>query len=171
MSNYSHKLVNWFNEDISTESDHIQKFKKLHDFMRFYESHLRIMHWNSAGEEFNDNHVNITEKYYEMISKHIDEIAEIMGIFNIFPDGYVEVCSVVNFDNTGIHIDANKYYTRAESIEVIDKIFGHLIELFVDVLKEGIIEDPKYAGVKSTLEDILYQYTFQKDYINKRRTI
>ena len=163
--------VDWFNENEDKNDTFSQNFKKLHDFMRFYESHLRIMHWNSAGEEFNDGHVNITEKYYEMISKHIDEIAEIMGIFNIFPDGYVEVCSVVNFDNTGIHIDANKYYTRAESIEVIDKIFGHLIELFVDVLKEGIIEDPKYAGVKSTLEDILYQYTFQKDYINKRRTM
>lgn len=169
MSIYSHKLM--FNENSTVESTHIEKFKKLHDFMRFYESHFRILHWNSAGEEFNDGHVNITEEYYDMISKHIDEIAEIMGIFNIFPDGYVEVCSVVNSENTGVHIDSTKYYTRAESIEVIDKIFGHLIELFVDVLKEGIIEDPKYAGVKSTLEDILYQYTFQKDYINKRRTM
>lgn len=160
--------VDWFDEN---ENDTFsQNFKKLHDFMRFYESHFRILHWNSAGEEFNDSHVNITEKYYEMISKHIDEIAEIMGIFNIFPDGYVEVCSVVNFDNS-VHIDSTKYYTRAESIEVIDKIFGHLIKLFVDVLKENIINDLRYAGVKSTLEDILYQYTFQREYINKRRTM
>jgi hypothetical protein len=48
-------------------------------------------------------------------------------------------------------------------------MFGDIIEILEDILENGDEDLEMNAGVKSELENILYTFTFQKNYINKRR--
>jgi DNA-binding ferritin-like protein len=144
------------------------KLKLLNAVMRLYESNIRNLHWNSAGEEFNDAHKSITEEYYELLSESIDKIAEIMGIYDIPAPNYVEVITVIrSVEKSYTLIDSSKLYNRGEIIVFIDTMFEDIIELLDDIIENSDIE--MNAGVRSELETILYEFTFQKNYINKRR--
>ena len=146
------------------------KFKLLNAVLRLYETNFRLLHWNAAGEEFNDAHKSITEQYYEMLAGVIDEVSEIMGIFDIFPPNYVEVLDIIKEAETRfIIVESGKLYSRADIIKLTNIMFEDIRTLLVSVLEDYTFEDPINAGVKSKLEDILYRFTFEQQYINKRR--
>ena len=132
------------------------KFKLLNSVLRLYEANIRNLHWNS--------------EYYEMFSDLVDEISEIMGIFDETAPNYVEVLAIIkNSDKDFLVIDSNKLYSRADIIKFMDVMFEDIRVLLVDVLSDYCFEDHMNDGVKSKLEDILYDLTFQQKYINKRR--
>ena len=148
------------------------KFKMLNAVLRLYESNVRLLHWNSAGEEFNDGHKSITEEYYEMFAEVIDQISEIMAIFDILPPNYIEVWDIIKeSDKTYLVVESEKLYTRADAIRIMQVMFRDIIDLLKDVLEDYTFEDTVNAGIKSELENILYKFTFQYGYINKRRGI
>ena len=155
------------NEEVNSPEALATKFKMLNDVMRLYENNFRIMHWNSAGEEFNDGHVNITEKYYDMLAENIDKVSEIMGMLNIFPDGYD--LDTLPEDNRFIRVDSNKYYSRKEAIEISEQMLNDISNLIVIVLEDQIINLPNNAGIKSELETLLYTIQFESRYLNKRK--
>lgn len=155
------------NEEVNSPEALATKFKMLNDVMRLYENNFRIMHWNSTGEEFNDGHVNITEKYYDMLAENIDKVSEIMGMLNIFPDGYD--LDTLPEDNRFIRVDSNKYYSRKEAIEISEQMLNDISNLIVIVLEDQIINLPNNAGIKSELETLLYTIQFESRYLNKRK--
>ena len=146
------------------------KLKLLNAMMRLYESNIRNLHWNAAGEEFNDAHKSITEEYYELMAENIDKTAEILGIYDFLAPNYVEVLLILKSSEKEFKlVESDKLYNRAEIIELIDIMFGDIIEILEDILENGDEDLEMNAGVKSELENILYTFTFQKNYINKRR--
>ena len=93
-----------------------------------------------------------------------------MGIFDETAPNYVEVLAIIkNSDRDFLVIDSNKLYSRADIIKFMDVMFEDIRVLLVDVLSDYCFEDHMNDGVKSKLEDILYDLTFQQKYINKRR--
>lgn len=148
------------------------KFKVLNAVLRLYESNMRNLHWNSAGEEFNDSHKSITEEYYELLAETVDKISEIMAIFEINAPNYVEVLMIIKqCEKSFLVVESTKLYSRADVVRLIDVMFKDIIELIVDVLEDYTFENPANAGVKSELENILYTFTFQQKYINGRKLV
>ena len=145
-------------------------FKKLNSIMRLYESNIRLLHWNTVGEEFNDAHKEITEPYYEMIAKDIDRVAEIMGMLNIMPPNYLEVYAIVKkYKEDYVVIDSNKLYNRSEISDKIGHMFEDITNIIAEILDDDELEDSKQVAIKSELESIMYDFDFQRRYINKRR--
>lgn len=143
----------------------------LNAVMRLHESNIRNLHWNSSGEEFDDAHKVITEEYYELLSTNIDKVSEIMGMLGINPPNYIEVISILKDPNNGQHmvVNSGKLYNRTEIIKTIDTIFSDITDSIVKVLENQDIQDSSNAGIKAELENILYDFDFQRRYINRRR--
>lgn len=145
-------------------------FKLLLSVLRLYESNMRNLHWNSRGEEFNDAHKSITEEYYELLSETIDKVAEIMSMFDIYPPNYSESLSIINSSNRDfLIVKSDILYDRSSIISEVHIMLRDINDLFAMVLSDEKFEDPLNAGIKSELEDILYKFTFEYRYINKRR--
>lgn len=146
------------------------KLKLLNAVMRLHESNIRLLHWNSYGEEFNDSHKAITEEYYELFATNIDKVSEIMGMLDITPPNYIEVIPLIKEENNRyLMVKSDKIYTREEIINILDVIFGDITGLILEVLDEEEIQDPYNTGIKAELESMLYTFDFQRRYINKRR--
>lgn len=147
-------------------------FKKLNSTMRIYESNIRLLHWNTVGEEFNDAHKEITEPYYEMIAKDIDRVSEIMGMINIFPPNYLEVYAIVKkYNENYVVVDSGKLYNRREISEKIGAMFGDITDIISEILDSDDLQSTKQAAIKSELESIMFDFDFQRRYINKRRLL
>ena len=56
----------------------VNKLIKLNAVLRLYHQNFLNLHWNSAGEEFNDAHKGISTDYYELCDKYIDTTAEMI---------------------------------------------------------------------------------------------
>ena len=146
------------------------KIIELNAVMRLYESNFRNLHWNSVGNEFNDAHKEITTEYYELLAGTIDQISEIMAMFGLKAPNYIEVLDILKESSLSYCIvDSNVVYTRADIIKFSDIMLGDICKLLADVLDDEQLEDTINAGIKSELENILYQFTLQYRYINKRR--
>lgn len=146
------------------------KLQILNAVMRLHESNIRNLHWNTAGEEFDDAHKVITEEYYDLFATNIDKISEIMGMLDIPVPNYVQVIDVIKSSNRHfIVVKSDKLYNRGEIITLLDTIFGDITGLILEVLDEDIIQDTINTGIRAELENILYTFDFQKRYINKRR--
>lgn len=148
------------------------KLIELNCILRLYESNFRNLHWNCAGENFDGAHKQITTEYYEMIGTTIDETAEIIAMLGQNAPNYSEAYKIIeSSEKHHLEIDSSKLYTRKDVIQYADVMLNDICELLTEVLEEDIIDDESNAGIKSKLEDILYDYTLQARYINKRRTM
>lgn len=143
----------------------------LNAVLRLYESNFRNLHWNSTGNEFNDAHKSITTDYYDMIGGDVDKIAEIMTMLGQNAPNYIEVVDVIknHQDKNFLIIDTSVLYNREEIIKFSDIMLNDICELLADCLTDEVLSDPMNAGIKSELESILYNYTLESRYINKRR--
>lgn len=147
----------------------MSKLQELDAVLRIYESNFRNLHWNSVGNDFNDSHKSITTEYYEMLSNTIDQVAEMicmLGGGN--PCNYKEALDIVNnLEQERFIVKSSVKYNRAAIISLADKMLTDICELLSDAIQE--INDPIDAGIKSELETMLYNYSLQARYINKRR--
>lgn len=148
------------------------KLIELNSILRMYECNFRNLHWNASGENFDGAHKSITTEYYEMIGTTIDETAEIIAMLGQNAPNYIESIKIIE-ESKKYHviIDSSKLYTRKDVIHYADIMLNDICELLTEVLEEDIIDEDANAGIKSKLEDILYDYTLQARYINKRRTM
>lgn len=146
------------------------KLVELNSILRLYESNFRNLHWNSVGENFDDAHKSMTTDYYEMLSTTIDETAEIIAMLGQNAPNYIEAVKIIE-DSKKYHvlIESNKLYTRKDIIDYTNVMLNDICELLTEVLNDDIIQND--IGIKAKLEGILYDYTLQAKYINKRRTI
>ena len=145
-------------------------FCLLNSVLRLYESNFRNLHWNSAGNEFNDAHKSITTDYYDMIGGDIDKIAEIIAMLGENAPNYIEVLDIIkNQDKNFLIIDSSALYSREEIIKFADIMLNDICILLSCCLESEVLSDPMNAGIKSELESILYNYTLEARYINKRR--
>lgn len=144
------------------------KLVVLDALLRLYEQNFRNLHWNAKGEDFNDSHKSITTEYYEMVSEDVDKIAEILAMLGNNPCNYPQAMEIIsNQQEKYIIVDNNKLYTRAEIIEVSQIMFNDICNLLSASIEE--LNNPLDAGIRSELETLLYNYTLQFRYINKRR--
>ena len=146
-----------------------EKFKLLLSVMRLYESNFRNLHWNSKGMEFDNGHKQISEEYYELYSANIDKVAEIMGMFGINPDNYIDTVIYLTENKKYLMIDTSILYSRDDIVKAADIMLGDTCRLIAEVLKLEELEDTINAGIKSSLESILEEFTLQYRYINKRK--
>jgi len=144
------------------------KLVVLDALLRLYEQNFRNLHWNAKGEDFNDSHKSITTEYYEMVSEDVDKIAEILAMLGTNPCNYPQAMEIIsNQQEKYIIVDNTKLYTRAEIIEVSQIMFNDICNLLSASIEE--LNNPLDAGIRSELETLLYNYTLQYRYINKRR--
>lgn len=136
--------------------------------LRIYESNFRVLHWNSAGLDFNDSHKDITNDLYEMTSENVDKVAEMLCMLNMNPGNYLDIIGTLRESETSYKaVESNKLYTRQEICILVDEMLGNLCKLLAECIET--LSSPLDAGIKSELETILYEYTIQYRYINKRR--
>jgi len=146
----------------------MSKLVELDATLRLYEQNFRNLHWNSKGNDFNDSHKSITTEYYEMVSADVDAIAEMEAILGIDPLNYTETADyIVKSEKQFITIQSNKHYTRAEIIEISNTMLLDICAVLSDAIEE--LSNPLDAGIRSELETLLYKYTVEARYINKRR--
>jgi DNA-binding ferritin-like protein len=146
------------------------KLVLLDALLRLYEQNFRNLHWNAKGEDFNDSHKSITTEYYEMVSEDVDKIAEILAMLGTNPCNYPQALEIINADpGKFVIVDNNKLYTRAEIIEISGIMFKDICNILSVAIEE--LENPLDAGIRSELETLLYNYTLQYRYINKRRSM
>jgi len=144
------------------------KLIELDAVLRLYEQNFRNLHWNAKGNDFNDSHKSITTEYYEMVSKDIDAIAEMLAMFNIDPFNYIEAVEyITKSENKYLVIDSKVHYTRAQIIDFSAVMLSCICTILADAIEE--MTNPIDAGIKSELETMLYNYSLQTRYINKRR--
>ena len=145
-----------------------EALKEFDAMLRLYEQNFRNLHWNSVGLEFNDSHKNITTEYYEMVSDTVDEIAEILCMVDLDPANYMEAINILNSSNCNfLIIDSKKKYTKAEIVKESQVMLSDICNSLANIASS--VEEPIYAGIKSDLEDILYKYSKEMMYLNKRR--
>ena len=144
------------------------KLLELDAVLRIYEQNFRNLHWNSKGLEFNDSHKNITTEYYEMISADVDKVAELLAILGVDPLNYLEAAEYVTKSEVKYFIvDSKTHYTKLDICKFADIMLNDICNILAAAIEETT--DPINAGVKSELESLLYNYTLQARYINKRR--
>lgn len=138
--------------------------------LRLYEQNFRNLHWNAKGEDFNDSHKSITTEYYEMVSEDVDKIAEILAMLGTNPCNYPQAMDIIGQQaEKYLIVDNSKLYTRAEIIEISEIMFNDICNLLSESIEE--LNNPLDAGIRSELETLLYNYTLQHRYINKRRMV
>lgn len=146
------------------------KLVLLDALLRLYEQNFRNLHWNAKGEDFNDSHKSITTEYYEMVSEDVDKVAEILAMMGENPCNYPQALEIINADEGKfVIVDTEKLYTRAEIIEISGIMFNDICNILSVIITE--MENPLDAGIRSELETLLYNYTLQYRYINKRRAM
>ena len=144
------------------------KLKLLDALLRLYEQNFRNLHWNSVGLEFNDSHKNITTEYYEMVSKDVDLVAEILCMFNTNPANYAEAFELIsNTEKKYLIVDSSKKYNKAEIVQLSQVMLNDICDLLAAVIQQ--LQNPLDAGIKSELETMLFNYTKEARYLNARR--
>lgn len=145
-----------------------EALKEFDAMLRLYEQNFRNLHWNSIGLEFNDSHKNITTEYYEMLSETVDEVAEILCMVNIDPVNYMEAMAILDGSSMKyLIVDSKKKYTKGEIVTESQTMLTDICNSLATIASS--IEEPIYAGIKSGLEDMLYKYSKEMMYLNKRR--
>ena len=136
--------------------------------LRLYEQNFRNLHWNSAGMEFNDSHKDITTGYYEMISKDVDDVAEILHMLNVYPLNYIEAANMImKAEKQYYVVNSSTNYSRGDICKAADIMLRDICEMLAEIIQA--LEDPLDAGIKSFFEDMLFRYTKEARYLNKRR--
>lgn len=147
----------------------MSKLVELDVVLRLHEQNFRNLHWNAKGNDFDDSHKSITTEYYEMVSADVDKVAEILAIKGIDPPNYMEIAEYINHSETTYSlVDSKRHYTRADIIKMSDIMLNEICKLLAVCIEE-LEDDIMAAGIKSELETLLYNYTLQAKYINKRR--
>ena len=142
----------------------------LNSLLRVYCSNFSVLHWNAAGEEFNDAHRSIAEEYEELCHKYVDVTAEMATRLGVNPLNYTEVIELMNSSNRQfIIVDSKRFYSRKDIIMIADKMFADIVTLISATIESEELQTPINAGIRSELESILNDFDLQYRYINKRR--
>ena len=162
---YCHTLILYIERMVIIMS---AKLIELDAVLRIYEQNFRNLHWNSKGLEFNDSHKNITTEYYEMLSDDVDKIAEILAVLGVDPFNYLEAAEYITKSETKYFIvDSHAHYNKLEICKFADIMLNDICNILAAAIEE--LDQPINAGIKSELETLLYNYTLQAKYLNKRR--
>ena len=154
------------------EEDNKDMLIMLNSVLRVYCSNFSVLHWNSAGEEFNDAHRNIAEEYEELCHKYVDVTAEMATRLGSNPLNYLEVIELMQkCEKDYVVIDSKRLYTRKDIIAMADKMFADICDILVATLEWEPMKAGINAGIKAELETILNDFDLQYRYINKRRLI
>ena len=154
------------------EEDNRDMLVMLNAVLRVYCSNFSVLHWNAAGEEFNDAHRGIAEEYEDLFHKYVDVVAEMATRLGSNPLNYVEVIELMQkCDKNYVIIDSKKLYTRKEMIVLADRMLADICEIVAATLEWEPMKAPINAGIKAELETILNDFDLQYRYINKRRMI
>ena len=144
------------------------KLIELDAVLRIYEQNFRNLHWNSKGIEFNDSHKNITTEYYEMVSEDVDKVAELLAMLNIDAFNYLEAADYITKSETKYFIvDSKTHYSKLEICKFADIMLNDICSILSAAIEE--LSNPLDAGIRSELETMLYNYSLQARYLNKRR--
>ena len=144
------------------------KLKILDALLRLYEQNFRNLHWNSIGLEFNDSHKNITTEYYEMLSKSVDEVAEILCMYGVDPANYIEALDIIqSCEKKYLIVDSKTKYSKEEIVKSADIMLRDICQLLSEIIPQ--ITNPLDAGIKSEFETMLFNYSKEARYLNARR--
>ena len=144
------------------------KLKILDALLRLYEQNFRNLHWNSIGLEFNDSHKNITTEYYEMLSKSVDEVAEILCMYGVDPANYIEALDIIqSCEKKYLIVDSKTKYSKEEIVKSADIMLRDICQLLSEIIPQ--ITNHLDAGIKSEFETMLFNYSKEARYLNARR--
>lgn len=150
----------------------MNKFFELISVMKLYEANFRNLHWNSAGEEFNDAHKDITTNYYELFADNIDKVAEMMAMLDMNAPNYMDTVKIIDeCEKEYMVVDTSQFYNRKAIVDAANVMLNDVCILLADVLQEECFEDHINDGIKSEFETILYDFSLQARYINKRKLL
>lgn len=142
----------------------------LNSVLRVYCSNFSVLHWNAAGEEFNDAHRSIAEEYEDLFHKYVDVTAEMATRLGSNPLNYVEVYDLMkDCEKNYLLVDSKKLYSRKEIIGLADKMLADICDLLSATIEWEELKAPINAGIRSELESILNDFDLQFRYINRRR--
>ena len=140
---------------------------KLNAILRFHSSNFQNLHWNAAGEEFDDAHKDITTGYYELCEKYIDVTAEMIARLDGFALNFWEVSEMSEGQWTGVASD--RLYSRTDICEIAAGLLEEINNCICECLSSAIMQDVENAGMKSTLEAMQDEFDIEDIFINTRR--
>jgi DNA-binding ferritin-like protein len=143
---------------------------KLNAMLRVYNSNFLNLHWNSAGEEFNDSHKSISTDYYELCDKYIDVTAEMAARLGENAPNFGEVAEIARQEQF-VAVESTRLYNRKDIIQIADTMLKDICMCIVECLAEEIINSPINVGIKSDLEAMASAFDIEYRYINKRRMV
>lgn len=143
-------------------------FRMLLSIMCVYTHNMKVIHWNSAGKQFDRIHVKITDDYYNMIAGDQDAIAEMMGMLDIAPVGYLEAYEILKkSDNDYVMLEGGQEFEYESAIKAIDVMLSDIVDALEKILETDEVEDD--PGIRSTLETLHFNYSKELKFFNKRR--
>ena len=123
------------------------------------EHNMRMLHWNVRGSNFDGAHGKF-EEYVTEIGKFIDEIAEIMLMFNENP---IDLQSCIDIttksDNELIYLRGDEKYPASNAFAICDKIFESLLRSYVKASQEELPDD-----IKGKLDEHTYFFRLELRY-------
>lgn len=142
----------------------------LNSVLRVYCSNFSVLHWNAAGEEFNDAHRSIAEEYEGLFHKYVDVTAEMATRLGSNPLNYGEVFELMKqCEKDYLLVDSKKLYSRKDICELADKMLADICDIISATIEWEGLAAPINAGIRSELETMLNEFDLQYRYINKRR--
>ena len=134
-----------------------------------YRHNLQILHWMANGESFLTIHEQ-AQKYYELLTKDIDTVAEMYLRYSNTIVNYKEAYELIEHsDHAFLVVSGNDFCDMEAFTTFSGQMFNDLkycIETLLTDQEE--FESIKAVGVKSELENMHNEYDLQANYILKR---
>ena len=134
-----------------------------------YRHNFQILHWMANGESFLTIHEQ-AQKYYELLTKDIDTVAEIYLRYNNEIVNYKDAYDLIeDSDRNFLLVTGNDFCDMKSFVFYSEKMFNDLKDCIESLLTDQEqFESIKSVGAKSELENMHNEYDLQSNYIVKR---
>ena len=105
-----------------------------------------------------------------MLAEDVDAIAEILCMYGANPVNYVEAYEIIkNTDNKYYIVNSMEKFDKAKIVEISEVMLNDICKLLSEIIPQ--VTNPLDAGIKSELESMLFKYSKEARYLNKRRAM
>ena len=103
-----------------------------------------------------------------MLSKSVDEVAEILCMYGVDPANYIEALDIIqSCEKKYLIVDSKTKYSKEEIVKSADIMLKDICQLLSEIIPQ--ITNPLDAGIKSEFETMLFNYSKEARYLNARR--
>ena len=141
--------------------------KRLFAGLVVYNYNLKLLHWNCIGKHFDTVH-ELMDDYSSVTNNYIDEIAEIMKMFNVRPLCLECALKLIKEDNSHefLYLACEENFDSKDVWKNVSIMFSSLINLYENTINCTEEHNTALPGdVISKLQE--HQYWFRKEYFYK----